>query len=157
MASSKSSQTALYIIIGVVVLGVVAFFGYYFGVQKNNLPVLATTTSSSPDVTNASEVASQAYAKCVDNGGFVTTARRGTWGYYQVCNFEDDMNCELYALYEGQCPVGGVKTIGYSTTAQVFCALRGGQPMGNENGQCKMPDGQICATDAVYQGNCDSE
>lgn len=121
--------------------------------QANSQPtVLGSSTTSSP--TKAGAVASAAYAKCVNNGGFVTTARRGNTGYYQICNFADDMNCELYSLYNGQCPVGGVHTIGYSTTAQVFCALRGGHPQGNENGQCKMPDGKTCSTASVYNGTC---
>ena len=127
--------------------------GYLVGTQKSGETpsVLAATTSP----TKAGAVASAAYAKCIDNGGFVTTQRRGSSGYYNVCNFADDMNCELYALHNGECPVGGVHTIGYSTSPQVFCALRGGTPQGSENGQCKMPDGKVCSTNSVYNGTCD--
>ncbi|HMS22575.1 MAG TPA: DUF333 domain-containing protein [Candidatus Levybacteria bacterium] len=116
--------------------------------------VLGATTSSTSTPTKAGAVASAAYTKCIENGGFVTTAKRGNSGYYNVCNFADDMSCELYSLYNGQCPVGGVHSIGYDTTAQVFCALRGGKPQGSENGQCKMPDGKICSTASVYNGTC---
>ncbi len=133
---------------------------YILGVQQNANQITPPTvlgTTSNTSTTKAAAVASAAYQKCIQNDGFVTTARRGTWGYYQVCNFADDMNCELYALYEGQCPVGGVHTIGYSTTDQVFCALRGGTPQGKNNGQCKMPDGVVCATTQVYKnGTCSS-
>ena len=116
--------------------------------------MLGTTTSSNSTPTKAGAVASAAYSMCIKNGGFVTTARRGNSGYYNICNFADDMSCELYSLYNGQCPIGGVNSIGYDTTAQVFCALRGGKPQGSENGQCKMPDGKICSTASVYNGTC---
>jgi len=153
MVKTSFSNKLTYLGVALFAVVGIGFGAYYFGIQSK-LPVLSNTTSSNPNVTTASQVSSAAYAKCVDNGGFVSTARRGTWGYYQVCNFEDDMTCDLYALYEGQCPIGGVSTIGYDTTAQVFCAQRGGQPMGNENGECKMPDGTICSTASVYEGTC---
>lgn len=140
------------VLVIIVIVAIAAFFiGYKFSTLNSSAPVLGVSASAP---TTAALVASAAYSKCVNNNGFVTTARRGTSGYYQVCNFADDMNCELYALYNGQCPVGGVKTIGYSTTAQVFCALRGGTPQGSENGQCKMPDGKVCSTASVYSGSC---
>lgn len=145
----------IYAVFGVLIALLLVAGGYYMGVKSTqiNKSVLGNSTSSTP--TKAGAVASAAYAKCVTNGGFVTTTKRGKSGYYQVCNFADDMNCDLYALYDGQCPVGGVQSVGYSTTAQVYCALRGGKPQGNENGQCKMPDGKVCSTASVYAGTCD--
>lgn len=153
MAHKNPKQSNfVYIIIGIIAAILLAAGGYYFGVksQTPNDYVLGTTTTP----TKAGAVASAAYSKCIQNGGFVTTSRKEKNGYYQVCNFADDMNCDLYALYDGDCPIGGVHTIGYSTTAQVYCALRGGTPQGSENGQCKMPDGKICSTASVYNGTC---
>lgn len=150
--AKKNSSIQLFAVVAA--FAAVALIGgtYILAGQKTtNQSVLGTTTSTP---TKAGSVASAAYSKCIQNGGFVTTARRGKSGYYQICNFEDDMNCDLYALYSGQCPVGGVHTIGYSTTAQVYCALRGGKPQGNDNGQCKMPDGKVCSTASVYSGAC---
>lgn len=132
------------------------FFSALLLVTQNINFFNIVSAQSSSNSTKAASVASAAYSKCMNNGGFVTTSRRGNSGYYNVCNFADDMSCELYALYDGQCPVGGVKTIGYSTTGQVFCALRGGQPQGKDNGQCKMPDGKVCSTISVYNGTCNS-
>lgn len=157
MAHKKNySPGSMVVIIGVFVAVVLAGSAYLVGVSQRvqESDVLAATTATGSTPTKAGSVASAAYSKCVQNGGFVTTARRGTYGYYSVCNFADDMNCELYSLYNGQCPVGGVHTIGYSTSGQVFCALRGGTPTGSENGKCKMPDGVTCSTDAVYRGTC---
>lgn len=149
--AKKNSKGNLYAIVGIVAAVVLILGAYFLGTQKNTEQnVLATTTPP----TTAGAISSAAYNKCIQNGGFVTTNRRGTMGYYSLCNFADDRGCDLYALYDGDCPVGGVSTIGYDTTAQAFCALRGGQPMGSENGQCKMPDGKTCSTSAVYQGAC---
>ncbi len=136
-------------LVGLVVV-FVAITGFFIGTQKpDSQAVFAQTTT--PSKTNAGTVASAAYAKCIQNGGFVTTDRRGSSGFYNICNFSDDMTCELYALYEAQCPIGGVHTIGYNTKPQVFCALRGGTPQGKDNGQCKMPDGKTCSTSQVYK------
>lgn len=152
MAKKDSHSHTPYIIIGIVIAAILIGFAYFLGMnQPKEIPVLSSVTTPG----TASAVASEAYSKCMDNGGFVTTARRGTWGYYQVCNFTDNMTCDLYALYDGDCPIGGVNTIGYDTTDQVFCAQRGGRPQGSNNGQCKMPDGKICATSAVYSGACE--
>lgn len=149
MASKKISSGK--IIIGAFAGLLLMIGSFIFGLKIQNnesVSVLGTSTG------DAASVASAAYAKCVNNGGFVTTDRRGKNGFYNLCNFADDMNCELYALYNGQCPVGGVHIIGYSTKPQVFCALRGGTPQGSENGQCKMPNGKTCTTDSIYKGTC---
>lgn len=156
--AQKSYSAQMVLVVGLAA-AVLVGGAYTLGVNKNaGSAVLATSTSSASETTKAAAVASAAYAKCTQNGGFVTTSRRGSSGFYQVCNFADDMNCELYALYAGQCPVGGVHTIGYSTTDQVFCALRGGTPQGKNNGQCKMPNEVVCATSQVYlNGDCPSK
>jgi putative hemolysin len=136
-------------------LGIFVLIGgaYVLGIYQNTQQAVLGSTTTSP--TKAEAVATAAYAKCIQNGGFVTTDRRGKTNFYNICNFADDMNCELYALYNGQCPVGGVHTVGYNTRPQVFCALRGGQPTGKNNGQCKMPDGKTCSTDSVYNDTCE--
>lgn len=154
MAKSNSANP-MFAVVGVIVTAGLLYGSYFLGTQQNTSSSNGSVLAATSTPTTASAVASAAYSKCVDNGGFVTTARRGTWGYYQVCNFTDDMTCDLYALYDGDCQVGGVKTIGYSTTDQVFCAQRGGTPQGSNNGQCKMPDGTVCATSSVYKGTCD--
>ena len=148
---AKQSLFPIHLLFVVAIAAVLTGGAYLFGIQQSSRSEVLASTSTT--LTKAGQVASAAYAKCINNGGFVSTSRRGS-GFYNVCNFEDDMSCELYSLYNGQCPIGGVKTVGYSTTPQVFCALRGGQPSGSENGQCKMPDGKICSTDAVYKGTC---
>lgn len=151
MARKNVSAHSFFITVGIFVTVFGIGGSYFLGLQKTST-VLGTTTTAT---TKAGSLATAAYTKCVQNDGFVTTDRRGKSGFYNVCNFDDDMNCELYALYNGQCPIGGVHTVGYTTRPQVFCALRGGQPTGKNNGQCKMPDGKICSTAAVYSDTCE--
>ena len=42
---------------------------------------------------------------CVDNGGQYI-ADSG------ICLFEDNMQCDAWAMYRGECPIGGVKVTG---------------------------------------------
>jgi putative hemolysin len=152
MAKKNISSQSFFITLGIFVFFFLIGGLYVTQTQKTVESSILGSTTTQP--TKAGAVASAAYAKCIQNGGFVSTDRRGKASFYNICNFADDMNCELYALYNGECPVGGVHTVGYSTRPQVFCALRGGQPTGKNNGQCKMPDGKICSTDSVYKDTC---
>ena len=43
-----------------------------------------------------------------------------------MCYFEDNRQCEEWALLRGDCPVGGVKVTGYATPAARYCAITGG-------------------------------
>ena len=51
---------------------------------------------------------------------------RGDGGQIGVCYFEDNRQCEEWALMRGECPVGGVKVTGYVTPAGRYCAITGG-------------------------------
>ena len=44
-------------------------------------------------------------------------------GQYGVCMFEDNRQCEEWALMHGDCPVGGLKITGYENEAEVYCAI----------------------------------
>jgi putative hemolysin len=73
-----------------------------------------------------------------------------------VCFFEDNRQCEEWALFRGQCPVGGVKVTGYENDAQVFCAITGGQVqgVGTDSVLCKRTDGTLCSIQANFNGEC---
>jgi hypothetical protein len=62
----------------------------------------------------------------VDQGGTLAIEESGSGGQIGVCYFEDNLQCEEWALFYGDCPVGGVKVTGYVTEAGRYCAITGG-------------------------------
>ena len=91
----------------------------------------------------------------------VQDRKRGDGGQYGVCYFEDNRQCEEWALLRGTCPVGGVKVTGYVTPAATYCAITGGTytaagttPDGQEDGICALPTGEACPVWQYYNGAC---
>ena len=70
-------------------------------------------------------MANPASASCVQQGGTLAIEERGDGGH-GVCYFEDNRQCEEWALMRGECPSGGVKVTGYVTPAAHYCAITGG-------------------------------
>ncbi len=98
---------------------------------------------------------------CVEKGGTLSIEKRGDGGEYGVCIFEDNMQCEEWALMRGECPVGGVKVTGYVTPAGRFCAISGGEytvtdksGTDQEAGTCTLQDGKECDAGKYYDGDC---
>ena len=84
--------------------------------------------------------------------------RRAIWHLL----FEDNRQCEEWALLRGDCPVGGIKVTGYVTPAATYCAITGGTYAitGNngaedEQGTCTFKDGAQCDAWDYYNGKCD--
>jgi putative hemolysin len=105
-----------------------------------------------------------ASASCIAQGGMLLIEERGDGGQYGVCLFEDNRQCEEWALYNGFCPAGGLKITGYTTPAAVFCAITGGtytatSSLANENeqGSCKLPGGKVCDVWEYYSGACSAD
>lgn len=102
-----------------------------------------------------------ASVNCTEKGGTLSTEKRGDGGEYGVCTFEDNMQCEEWALMRDECPVGGVKVTGYVTQAARFCAITGGEykvtgksGADDEEGTCTLPDGKECDVWELYNGKC---
>jgi ABC-type amino acid transport substrate-binding protein/putative hemolysin len=98
---------------------------------------------------------------CVQQGGQVVMQKRGDGGEYGVCMFEDNRQCEEWAMLNGACPVGGVKVTGYTTSAATYCAITGGQYAAtgkegkkDEQGTCTFNNGVVCDVWAYYNGQC---
>ena len=96
-------------------------------------------------------MANPASVYCEEQGGTVINKVRGELGEYGVCVFEDNMQCDEWAMYRGECPVGGIKITGYVTEAAVFCAITGGvyavtdqSGAEDEQGTCTLKSGKIC-------------
>lgn len=107
------------------------------------------------------QLANPASENCIAQGGTLSIETRGDGGQYGVCIFEDNRQCEEWALMRGECPVGGVKVTGYVTPAARFCAITGGEYAvtgdsggENEQGTCTLADGKTCDAWAYYNGTC---
>jgi putative hemolysin len=109
------------------------------------------------------KIANPASQNCIDQGGALTIETRGDGGEYGSCTFEDNRQCEEWALFHGDCPVGGIKVTGYATPAARYCAITGGEYQADEaaaatanqeQGTCTFPSGQICEVWEYYNGTC---
>ena len=107
------------------------------------------------------QVANPASKNCVDKGGTLTIQKRGDGGEYGLCSFEDNRQCEEWALFRGECPEGGLKITGYVTEAAQYCAITGGEyaitsesNSEKEQGNCTFTNGKSCDVWAYYNGEC---
>jgi putative hemolysin len=113
--------------------------------------------------TPAVALANPASQNCISQGGTLKIETRPDGGQFGVCYFEDNRQCEEWALMRGECPVGGVKVTGYVTEAARFCAISGGEykitansGQADEQGTCMLKDGRQCDAVAFYNGGCEA-
>jgi putative hemolysin len=122
----------------------------------------ASTTPTPTEVIEPVGLPNPASQNCLDQGGDLVMMQRGDGGQYGVCFFEDNRQCEEWALMRGDCPLGGLKVTGYITEAAVYCAITGGtytitgtDAAGVEQGTCTLPDGTTtCDVWEYYNGLC---
>ena len=107
------------------------------------------------------QIANPASENCIQQGGTLVIQERSDGGQYGVCFFEDNRQCEEWAMLRGDCPVGGVKVTGYVTPAAQYCAITGGeyQVTGSSNteqeqGTCTFKNGQTCDVWEYFAGKC---
>ncbi len=124
----------------------------------------APPPETAPGPTQPAQIANPASQNCIDQGGTLQIEERGDGGQIGVCYFEDNRQCEEWALMNGACPAGGVKVTGYVTPAARYCAITGGtyavtgeSNTENEQGTCTLPDGGVCDAWDYYNGVCTSE
>jgi putative hemolysin len=124
-------------------------------------PAQPKTAGLAPaDTTGLRNPASQ---NCLDQGGTLIIEERGDGGQLGVCAFENNLQCEEWALMRGECPVGGVKVTGYATLAGRYCAITGGEyavtansGQADEQGTCTLPGGVQCGATEFFNGTCDA-
>ncbi len=115
---------------------------------------LAPKKGDSPSSPASPQVANPASVNCTEKGGRPTTEKRVDGSEYGVCHFTDGKQCEEWALFRDECPVGGVKVTGYDKPEQVFCIITGGQTAAQEGSNCTLFDGRVCSNSAYYEGQC---
>ncbi len=89
--------------------------------------------------------------RCIDEGGTLQIEQRPDGGQFGVCVFTDNRQCEEWALFRVECPVGGLRVTGYLTPATRYCAITGGNVNDND---CLLPGGKSCDVDAYFAGAC---
>lgn len=122
----------------------------------------ACSSSSGQDSDQPVGLPNPASEYCAEQGGMSTIETRGDGGQYGVCVFEDNLQCEEFAMMNGECPVGGIRVTGYVTDASRYCAISGGtytttgstNSEGQEDGTCAFSDGSSCDVYAYYDGTC---
>ena len=129
--------------------------------QKPTGQIAPTVPQPPPTQKPAGQIANPASENCMKQGGTLTMQKRGDGGEYGICMFEDNRQCEEWALLHGECPVGGRKITGYVTLAAQYCAITGGtyQVTGNSNtdqeqGSCTFKNGQTCDVWDYFAGKC---
>ncbi|MBL8676559.1 MAG: zinc-finger domain-containing protein [Alphaproteobacteria bacterium] len=88
---------------------------------------------------------------CIEKGGTLRILKRGDGAEYGVCFFEDNRQCEEWALLRGNCRVGGIKITGYTTPEAVYCAIIGGTVSSDQN-LCTFA--KNCPVGDLYNGKC---
>lgn len=105
-------------------------------------------------------IANPASENCIEKGGTLTIKERPV-GQYGVCIFDDNRQCEEWAMFRGECPIGGLKITGYATDAAIYCVITGGEYAIKEDkaatveqGNCKFKTGKVCDVWQLWNGNC---
>jgi len=99
-------------------------------------------------------MANPASVNCLKVGGTTKIVKNGNGAEYGLCYFEDNRACEEWALLNGDCPWGGMRTTGYDTIDQKYCAWAGGQTYAVKDSICIFKNGSKCPTIDFYNGKC---
>jgi putative hemolysin len=118
--------------------------------------------SSSRVQESTAQIANPASAYCVNRGGTLSIRKRGDGGEYGLCVFDDDRQCEEWAMFRGDCPIGGIIITGYVTPAAQYCAITGGtyrvtanSDTDQEKETCTDRNGRTCDAWLYFAGGCD--
>jgi putative hemolysin len=147
-------QPDAYIVRFLVLIFIITFFSGCSGVSDKGI--------NKPD--NKTAIANPASVNCIKKGGILSIQKRGDGGEYGICIFEDNRQCEEWALFRGECPVGGRKITGYVTPAARYCAITGGSYKATdqsntdkERGTCTFNNGKSCDVWDYYSGRCSKD
>ena len=116
-------------------------------------PILVATSTTTATATTTT-LANPASTNCVNAGGSLEIQTKEDGSQYGLCYFDDARACEEWSMLRGDCPVGGVKTTGYDTTAQKYCAWLGGRTTTVADAVCTFKDNSSCLAADLYLGAC---
>ncbi|MFA6436232.1 MAG: DUF333 domain-containing protein [Candidatus Gracilibacteria bacterium] len=113
--------------------------------------ILSGCTNNTDTASDNTGLANPASTYCEDQGGTLSIQEKSN-GQYGVCFFEENRQCEEWALFQGECPVGGVKVTGWTTDQQIYCAITGGTVDMKIN-TCKKGE-TVCDLTDYYNNAC---
>lgn len=134
----------------IIIIAIILIFGAIL------LDKMRGTAPQTQNPNSSVGLANPASVYCTKKGGTNVIITLGNGAQDGLCQFEDNMACEEWAMYRGNCPIGGIKTTGFDNQGQKYCAWLGGKTFAVPNSQCTLPDGKVCSTDALYAGTCSS-
>ncbi|MDG2049603.1 MAG: DUF333 domain-containing protein [Myxococcota bacterium] len=110
----------------------------------------------------STKLANPASVHCGEVGGTLELEKTLDGGTLGICYFDSGGQCEEWALFRKECPVGGVKISKTTSPAQRSCVIRGGSfelvtPASDSHradGLCNLPDGEICGSAFVKGVPC---
>ncbi|MDD4122814.1 MAG: DUF333 domain-containing protein [Candidatus Pacebacteria bacterium] len=121
------------IIVFSIIIILMAIFYYNYKPKTNLVQEEVTTTTRQkvlmPEEVPADQIqlANPASQYCIDNQGKLEMRKDINGGEYGVCLFEDNRQCEEWAMFRNLCPMGGIKITGYDNNGQIECAIKGGE------------------------------
>jgi len=120
-----------------------------------------TTSGAAKNRDTKTGIANPASVNCIHEGGTLSIQKRGDRGEYGICIFADNRQCEEWALFRGECPIGGIKITGNMTPAAQYCVITGGtyditgkSNTDQERGICSFGNGKSCDARDYYDGKC---
>lgn len=120
---------------------------------KHGNPKTPKPSGSCAVQAGSAQIANPASQNCIKSGGKLIIQKNDNAGEYGVCVFDDNRQCEEWALFRGECPKAGVEITGYDLPEQIFCVISGGQIQANGS-ECLLADGRVCVNKMLYNGQC---
>ncbi len=72
------------------------------------------------------QIANPASVYCLKSGGILSIRKHKDGSEYGVCEFKDNKECEEWALFRGECPIGGIDIKNFKTDDPFrYCAIIG--------------------------------
>ena len=133
-------------------------FNFFSIVILSSLLALASCTpkglsrNSEPLKMKPLHLANPASSYCLKKGGKIFFEQDKNGNKHGICGFEDNRQCEEWALFRGNCPAGGLKVTGYDTWDEKYCAIRGGKPFGAD---CLLPEDINLSEAKLMEYRCD--
>lgn len=134
------------------------------GCSQDKAPAAVSAVPQPPNTGESGSAvtrANPATEYCVAKGGRPVINRTSTGAEFGICVFDDNRQCEEWAMMRGECPVGGRRITGYATAAARYCAITGGTYRDTrratseqeEQGTCTFAD-KVCDAHAYFRGEC---